>query len=215
KKEYPRRAGISSFGAGGANAHLLIEEYKPHNDSNKGFPVPPKQPVIIVLSAKVKDQLKKSASLLLEAIEQQELTNNHLDNISFTLQTGREALEERLAFIVNSIEDLRNKLNSYIQQGKGNELVTGRSSSRKDLSIISDESIVNWIEAADYHALMEAWVKGNVINWNILYGKKKPARISLPVSPFVKESYWIKEVKIDNQQNNDIDSLVYQNISDI
>src|SRR5699024_1164561 len=45
--------------------------------------------------------------------------------------------------------------------------------------------------------------------------KKKPARISLPVSPFVKESYWIKEVKIDNQQNNDIDSLVYQNISDI
>jgi polyketide synthase PksN len=34
-------------------------------------------------------------------------------------------------------------------------------------------------------------VKGLVFDWNRLYGKRKPKRISLPTYPFAREHYWI------------------------
>ncbi|RTZ29324.1 polyketide synthase, partial [Paenibacillus polymyxa] len=49
-REYPRMAGISSFGAGGANAHVIIEEYVP--EEKMPIRVTAHHPVIIVLSAK-------------------------------------------------------------------------------------------------------------------------------------------------------------------
>lgn len=50
--EYPRRAAINSFGAGGSNAHILLEEYEQ--------PVPPteEREEIIVLSGKDKERLR-------------------------------------------------------------------------------------------------------------------------------------------------------------
>ncbi|UUZ86836.1 polyketide synthase [Paenibacillus sp. P26] len=56
-KEYPRIAGISSFGAGGSNAHLVIEEYIPRDSDVPAAVVNAQNPAIIVLSAKNEIQL--------------------------------------------------------------------------------------------------------------------------------------------------------------
>ena len=37
-KEYPRLAGLSSFGAGGANAHIMVQEYIPPSQTPASFP---------------------------------------------------------------------------------------------------------------------------------------------------------------------------------
>ncbi|WP_237708014.1 SDR family NAD(P)-dependent oxidoreductase [Bacillus spizizenii] len=214
-QEYPRRAGISSFGAGGANAHLLIEEYIPRNDQRASLSITPDQPAIIVLSAKTEEQLRQQAIQLLTSIKQQAFTDDHLADIAYTLQIGREVMEERLAITVSSIEVLRQRLDAYIQQVEDPHRISGRCSSRDVTSVIPEKSIIQWIETGAYQPLMEAWVNGGAIDWHLLYQNGKPSRISLPAYPFARDRYWITEVKRDIYQDSAIHPLVHQNISDV
>ncbi|MBF0396574.1 MAG: SDR family NAD(P)-dependent oxidoreductase [Desulfobacterales bacterium] len=112
--EYPRRAGISSFGAGGANAHVIIEEYEDNLFSNVVA-----DKCLIILSAKNKERLKDLAKQMLK------LNNTYnLSDVAYTLQVGREHMESRLAIVASSIEELKEKLTIYIngEEILGNDL---------------------------------------------------------------------------------------------
>ncbi len=110
----PRRAGISSFGAGGANAHVVIEEYIPEA-AQETIAVSP-GPYLIVLSAQSEGQLLEQAKRLLSAVTEAGWTDRDLADIAYTLQIGREAMDERLAVVVTSIADLKAKLTDIIAQ---------------------------------------------------------------------------------------------------
>ena len=111
---FPRIAGISSFGAGGSNAHIVVEEYIP--GTNKVLDGTSKNhPVIIVLSARNQKDLKNRVKRLLQFIDDISLHDSDMLNLAYTLQVGREAMRERLALITNSIIDLKSKLTSYIE----------------------------------------------------------------------------------------------------
>ncbi|WP_226001892.1 hypothetical protein, partial [Paenibacillus sp. BJ-4] len=73
----------------------------------------PEKPAIIVLSAKNEEGLKAQVQRLLAAIEEQPWTEGDLADIAYTLQTGREAMEERLGVIVDSIGQLKAKLRGF------------------------------------------------------------------------------------------------------
>ncbi|MCP5053114.1 MAG: hypothetical protein GY940_38460, partial [bacterium] len=90
-KEYPRTAGISSFGAGGSNAHVLIREYSPGNKKAQGIVVPSASPVMIVLSARNRERLNEYAERLLEFIQKGKKTGSR--RASLELQ---EVLEEKI-----------------------------------------------------------------------------------------------------------------------
>ncbi len=148
----PRRAALSSFGAGGANAHLIVEEYENGQltsassvessvegrqltsassvESSVGEdPFLAGLPQLILLSAKNQERLRVHAERLADFLGQNSpsapspLATRHspLSDIAYTLQTGREAMEERLALIVSDIDELREKLTRYARGETGTE----------------------------------------------------------------------------------------------
>jgi polyketide synthase PksN len=229
-KEYPRIAGISSFGAGGSNAHVVIEEYIPQDFDQAPKTIIPQNPVIIVLSAKNKERLQIKAQQLLAAIQEQQFSNASLADIAYTLQVGREAMEERLALIAGSVEELEKKLKDfaaghdsiadiYRGQVKHNKETLGVFSADEELQ----EAISKWIQRKKYEKLLDLWVKGLQVDWNIIYNDTKPRRISLPTYPFVRERYWPSEIDRNASTNSSaalvtaasIHPLLHQNTSNL
>jgi polyketide synthase PksN len=205
QKEYPRIAGISSFGAGGSNAHAIIEEYTPAECPKELFHA--SHPVIIVLSAKNQARLNEYAKKLLKFIQSNAEVN--LADLAYTFQVGREAMEERLGLIIHSKQELEEKLQSFIEKrGDVNHLYCGQVKPNKDaLAIFTGsrdmaKTIDDWIANDKYGELLEIWVKGLNIDWNKLYKNNKPQRMSAPTYPFAKDRYWIE---IENPQiNNEV-----------
>ncbi|MBU2629609.1 MAG: SDR family NAD(P)-dependent oxidoreductase, partial [Proteobacteria bacterium] len=223
----PLRAGISSFGFGGTNAHVVIEEYISKNDATAQIEINTDNPAMIILSAKNEYQLLKKAEQLVSGIEKNHYSDKDLADIAFTLQVGRDAMDFRMGLIAQSIRDLKDKLSEFIQ---GKEyipgLYQGKVKTHKDiLAVFStdsdiEEAIETWVEKKKYAKLLDLWVRGMTINWDKFYNHIKPTRISLPTYPFARERYWIPEAKSAASNalpsgNYQLHPLVHENISNL
>ena len=151
-REIPRRAGVSSFGFGGVNAHVVIEEYIPKERHPATIAITGPDPAIVVLSAKNEDRLKEQAEQLLGAIKRRQITAENLADMAYTLQVGREAMEERLAVVVGSLQELVEKLKGFLE-GRDDiiDLYRGQVKRNKEaltvLAVDEDmaETIAAWI----------------------------------------------------------------------
>jgi acyl transferase domain-containing protein len=97
----PRRAGLSSFGVGGTNAHLVIEQAPliPHSVDSVKNSAPPH---LLVLSAKTATALDEATKRLNDHLAAHpELS---LADVAHTLQTGRRAFRHRRAWVATAGE---------------------------------------------------------------------------------------------------------------
>ncbi|MCI3900370.1 SDR family NAD(P)-dependent oxidoreductase [Streptomyces spectabilis] len=178
----PRVAGVSSFGAGGANAHVVLAAYEP-----EGAPAPSRtRPVVVPLSAATEGQLIEAARRLLARADG--LAEDDLAALAWTLQTGRVALEERLAFTAESLESLRRTLGAFLADPAApGDWVRGRV--RADQAPAAADG-----EATGPQECAARWARGEAVDWDRLYaadGTARPRRLSLPGYPFARERHWL------------------------
>lgn len=103
----PLRASVSSFGFGGINSHVLLEEYQEPQAGNEPAP---ERDSFFILSAKNKTSLEKLIAEWRLLLDCQKLDVTRLGDISNTLLAGRESFPFRFGGLVRSPEQLKELL---------------------------------------------------------------------------------------------------------
>ncbi len=98
----PLRAGLSAFGSGGANAHLVLEAW-----DEARAPVPTGPPYLVPLSARSEERLQVLAGRLAAHLAAHAPA---IADVAYTLQTGREPLPVRAALVVDGMPALQTAL---------------------------------------------------------------------------------------------------------
>ncbi|WP_435103801.1 amino acid adenylation domain-containing protein [Arhodomonas sp. AD133] len=176
----PRTAGISSFGAGGTNAHLVLQEYpggadERPRDRESG-------PQLAVLSAKDAERLQVQAQRLAAHLRS-EGSDAAREAVAWTLQWGREAMSHRVAVRFETLPELADALTEVAEGKTPPGTWSGVVDVRKPAAGETPE--------ATPEAYAQAWTSGQSVDWAALHPWGRPDRVSLPGYPFLGERIWI------------------------
>ncbi|MDN3354265.1 polyketide synthase [Actinomadura sp. DC4] len=157
RSDEPRRLGISSFGVGGSNAHVVLEEAPSAAAPDAGEWGP--APVPVPLSAARPDALPELAARLSAFLSRTGAPA--LTTTAWTLQAGRDHLPHRAVVVARSREELIERLDKLAVDGL-DELAP---------------------EAASVCA---AWLEGEDADWAALWERTPTRRVRLPGYPFAR-----------------------------
>ncbi|MEM9446772.1 MAG: polyketide synthase dehydratase domain-containing protein, partial [Verrucomicrobiota bacterium] len=220
----PRMAGVSSFGAGGSNAHVIIEEYW-DKSGIKNEALKLAGPFVIPLSAKNEEQLGEVVQNLSRYLDNLLKSEQlRLSDLAYTLQVSREAMECRLALLVNNLEELQRQLAEYQKGDRKDFLISNIKKDSGDFVLKGKAGKAYLREALankEGESLAQLWVKGVEIDWNLLYAEdQKPNKISVPTYPFARERYWIpvehdERFTLPSKKNLWLHPLLHRNDSNL
>ncbi|MBB3120970.1 SDR family NAD(P)-dependent oxidoreductase [Pseudoduganella violacea] len=192
-----RIAGLSSFGAGGANAHLIVREYLEQGAAGAAG-VPAFAPAAWLLSARDEARLRERAAQLLAAIEHGEYAQADVARIAYTLQVGKEGMEQRLAFGAATLDEAQHCLQAFLRREAPPSLHTGKVDARTAAAPADgalSAQLAQQLGAGRLDQVLAAWCAGAAIDWQAFYGAdavlgEQPRRLVLPGYPFARTRYW-------------------------
>ncbi len=112
RDETPRRAGVSSLGVGGTNAHVVLQEAPAQAPTTEARPWQ-----VLPISARGEEPLQAALDRLADHLEEH-LQGSCCDlvNVAFTLQVGRRAFDQRRVLVCRDEEDAIEVLRSRDRQ---------------------------------------------------------------------------------------------------
>ncbi|MFE6286676.1 SDR family NAD(P)-dependent oxidoreductase [Streptomyces sp. NPDC057877] len=196
----PRRACLSSFGAGGVNVHLVVEE-APDRPTP---PPPPPGPELIVLSARDEEQLRLTCARLAARLRTAE-PGLRLTDVAFTLRQGRESFDTRLALVVSGLDELAARLEeigapgpSLAEAARGvSGAFAGRARDGAGLGDVFDgtpaatEVLRTLADRGELAKLARLWCQGARLVWRDILPSAAGRRVPLPGYPFARTRHWL------------------------
>ena len=193
ESEIPRRACLSSFGAGGANAHLVIEEPK---ENSHPVVLREHREDLFVLSAKNDSALKQSCQNLANFLETDALSAHpcSIADIAHTLRVAREAMRYRVAIIASTVDEFRSRLIQFIEHGADTHTVFYGALDRNNQGQKSNGSEDASFESHDIASIAKAWVSGTPLEFTELFDAHNCRRCSLPGYVFQTSRFWFDKL---------------------
>jgi amino acid adenylation domain-containing protein len=137
-----RLAGVSSFGFGGTNAHVVLSK-PPHTAPTKNDSERPSH--IFTISAKTDTALRALAGRYTEFLSS--CSDSSLADTCFTANTGRSHFAKRLAVVATSVSDLRQKLVAFVA-GERSGVVSGQAGKNPRLAFVFGNELPFNVEQA-------------------------------------------------------------------
>ncbi|PUA27196.1 MAG: hypothetical protein B0W54_20470 [Cellvibrio sp. 79] len=199
--EYPRRAGISSFGAGGSNAHMLVEEF------SQSFPAPAlgNQPVFVLLSADDDQRLSAYVQRVSTWLDDQPTDTHFLHRLAYSTQISRDHLQSRIAVLVNNVAELKEALQQYLDANTHPALFVAAQDQNASLNSIMEaderaQLLERVLAKQQWSRLASLWVSSLDIDWPALHTQLFPlahtgylCKLPLPAKPFMHHRVWVEE----------------------
>lgn len=178
---------VSSFGAGGANAHAVLQS----------VPAPVAQPAaevnIALLSARTEAGLQRQIDALHDWLEQH---NPDLTALSYTLCCAREHFAHREGYVFSSKAQLLSMLREDLQQRAQANTDPANSAS---IPALTGYAKLTATQAAEQ---VQAFKAGQDIAWLAIFSRREV--ISLPGYPFEKTRSWVKSSQSAFHHTNDL-----------
>lgn len=158
----PRRAGVSAFGLGGTNAHVVLEEFvaAPEEPAESGTDRPP---YLFTLSAQSPASLGRLVTRYREAIDDGRIDGSVRD-VCWTSNVSRAGHRHRLAYTVDGLAGLRAAL-AATEAGEVPD--AARTDAARD------------------------WAGGSALDLRAQYGGQRPRTVHLPPYEFDETRAWI------------------------
>lgn len=188
-------SGVSSFGFGGTNAHVVLQG-TPNLEMQSNNKIHPTISPMIPISAKTESRLSSWIKTLRNHIVEQLSVQSNLTlaQVAYTMQTGHPQLPVRVFLQPKSLIELVQLLERV---------------SPEDYAHCKNVQIRSDIKTTETFELRKQWLAGAIIDFKAYYADVIINKVAIPAKPGIMQSCWISEQSehIPNKDSHFIKNL--------